>query len=320
MDRFLMKRFFCFISVLASLFLNSNEIEILADFYISDLPTQFEEIKKSYKVNTPPTFEYYIDHDPNRKELNKIFLFNPFFREHQLKVIQKLPKEKLILFVFEPYLLNSRYYDLYAKVYTWDDRLIDNVKFFRFNYPYLMPFEKSPIPFEEKKLCSIVTLNWNEYRLDLFRFFEKNYPFALDLYGRPPRNLEKKSMYKGQIPGGPVSKEKIETLKNYRFAICFEHTVGLDGYITEKIFACFAAGCIPIYWGAPNIEKYIPKKCFIDYRDFKSDRELYSFISSMTEKKHQEYITAIQSYLKSKQAQIFSPEYFEEIIYKAIKD
>ncbi len=40
------------------------------------------------------------------------------------------------------------------------------------------------------------------------------------------------------------------------------------GYITEKIWDSFKARSIPIYWGASNIEEYIPINTFIDFRKF----------------------------------------------------
>ena len=40
------------------------------------------------------------------------------------------------------------------------------------------------------------------------------------------------------------------------------------GYMTEKIWDSFKAKTVPVYWGASNIEEYVPKNCFIDYRDF----------------------------------------------------
>lgn len=46
-------------------------------------------------------------------------------------------------------------------------------------------------------------------------------------------------------------------LQSYKFNICPENTTS-NGYVTEKLFESFAAGCIPIYWGAlenpePNV-------------------------------------------------------------------
>jgi len=48
---------------------------------------------------------------------------------------------------------------------------------------------------------------------------------------------------------------KIDSLKDYRFAIVMENSVQ-DDYFTEKIIDCFLSGTIPIYWGTKNISKY----------------------------------------------------------------
>lgn len=48
---------------------------------------------------------------------------------------------------------------------------------------------------------------------------------------------------------------KLEGLKDYRFQIVVENA-RINGYFTEKIIDCFAAGVIPIYWGSPNISDY----------------------------------------------------------------
>ena len=44
----------------------------------------------------------------------------------------------------------------------------------------------------------------------------------------------------------------------------------MSGYITEKILDCLESGIVPIYAGAPNIDRIIPNDCFIDYIDDKS--------------------------------------------------
>lgn len=176
----------------------------------------------------------------------------------------------------------------------------------------------SGISFEERKLCATVIGKWYKHRINIAKFFAKNHPNDLDCYGADNKILG--TMYKGKIPGFFYSKEKIDTLINYRFSICFENKTNLNGYISEKIFACFEGGCIPIYWGAMNIEKYIPKSCFIDYRDFATDEDLYQFICTMPKEKYQEYVDEIKRYLQSEEAKIFSPEFFDNIIYKAITD
>ena len=54
-------------------------------------------------------------------------------------------------------------------------------------------------------------------------------------------------------------------------------SVLFETIVSEKIFDCFAAGNVPIYWGASNVTDYIPEDCFIDMRSFSSFEELYQF-------------------------------------------
>lgn len=42
--------------------------------------------------------------------------------------------------------------------------------------------------------------------------------------------------------------DKVSWLRQFRFTICPENVRG-EGYVTEKLFHAFEAGCIPIYWG-----------------------------------------------------------------------
>lgn len=308
-----MKNISYFLGVFLPILIHALDVDIVTNFNIEELPSQLLSVKQVFDIKTVSLSDYFTCKSPTDPNLSKILIFNPYFDSN---LISKLPKEKLILFVWEPETLPISFYNEYSRVYIWDDSLIDNEKFFRFNYPYLMPMRENSIPFEEKKLCTMVVGNWTKERLDILAFFESNYSKELDCYGRcQPRYT---LLWKGPISGPHSGSEKIETLQKYRFCICFENTIGLKGYITEKIFSCFAAGCIPIYWGAENIEDYIPKDCFIDYRDFESHEQLYQFLVNMSSARHQEYVKAIDNYLCSEQAQIFSPGSFDDLVYEAI--
>jgi len=111
-----------------------------------------------------------------------------------------------------------------------------------------------------------------------------------------------------QVYCGPA-KSKAETLGEYTFAICFENMI-LTGWITEKIFDCFFAGTIPIYWGAPDIENYIPSECFIDMRHFGSYEDLRNYLKSLSEKDILNYKENSKEYLKSPQFLPFTKEAF----------
>jgi hypothetical protein len=88
--------------------------------------------------------------------------------------------------------------------------------------------------------------------------------------------------------------------------------------VTEKIFDCFAAGTIPIYWGASNVEDYIPKDCFIDRRNFAGMEELYAFLKVMDKETYEGYLTRIRTFLNSDAAKKFTQHQLEEDFYRAV--
>lgn len=114
-----------------------------------------------------------------------------------------------------------------------------------------------------------------------------------------------------------VADSKSKTLGKYKFALCFENAI-LNGLITEKIFDCFFAGTVPVYWGAPDIENYIPTNCFIDMRNFSNYGELRSFLKSLTKNEIQEYKANARKFLKSPEFYPFSKTAFAELFDRII--
>lgn len=98
-------------------------------------------------------------------------------------------------------------------------------------------------------------------------------------------------------------------LSNYKFCICFENTI-FPGYLTEKIFDCFFAGVIPIYFGDPLVTSRIPSETFIDFRNFKSFNELDDYCRSINYNEATEYIMAAQNFLSSELFKPFTADYF----------
>lgn len=66
--------------------------------------------------------------------------------------------------------------------------------------------------------------------------------------------------------GSPIS-DKLAFLKNYRFNLAFENSQS-TGYVTEKLVEPLLMGCIPIYWGAPDVAKDFNTACMINVSDF----------------------------------------------------
>ena len=72
-----------------------------------------------------------------------------------------------------------------------------------------------------------------------------------------PLLVAARSVYRG------FARSKAEALSKYKFSLCFENSI-LKGWTTEKIFDCFFPGTVPVYWGAPDVQDYIPTDCYID--------------------------------------------------------
>ncbi len=79
------------------------------------------------------------------------------------------------------------------------------------------------------------------------------------------------SIYKG------ACESKFEILSRYEFCLCFEN-MRMDGYMTEKLFDCLYAGCIPIYYGAPDVADYVDPEIYIDFTEFHGWNELVNHI------------------------------------------
>ena len=236
----------------------------------------------------------------------------------------------------------------YRRIFTWDDRLVDGLRYVKINPPVfrqVSPFSTLGWGGRNRFCCAIAgnksVAKWDarelySKRVDSIRWFESRASNAFDLYGngwdRPPAqsSLIDKLWYKisTQLNGewkwrsfqsyrGPVE-NKHETLKGYRFSICYENVGDLQGYITEKIFDCFFAGCVPIYWGASNIFDYVPRECFVDRRQFADHESLYEFLISMTELDYIKYQKAIKKFIISQNAELFYSEAFASNIVKTI--
>ena len=258
------------------------------------------------------------------KGVKKILFFNLTDTIRRDERFNYLPKEKLILFMWEPPVVLPKMYkkttlERFSKIYTWNDDLVDNKRFFKFYYPVLTPMLSDLPSFEEKKLCTFVgtflqsNIPGSLYfeRIKAIAFFEGVGEEGFEFYGRKWNASHYKS-YRGPID------DKLSVIKNYRFTLCYENCCDQNGYITEKIFDCFAAGTVPIYWGAPNIQDYIPKECFIDRREFATLNDLYTYLKTMGRDEYENYIAHIRAFLKSPVAEHFSYAHFEKLVYASI--
>jgi hypothetical protein len=263
-----------------------------------------------------------------------------------------LPKKEDIkrsyLFLFESEVIKPDNWDLekhkyFNKIFTWNDRLIDNKKYFKINFSHLFPKIINKDLSKKETLCTLIAgnkkvnhpLELYSKRVEAIRWFEKNYPKDFDFYGIGWNELILSNRYITYIfrkiglskilrPNFSTYKGKVdskkEVLEKYKFAICYENARDIDGYITEKIFDCFFAGCVPIYWGANNISHHIPKECFVDKREFDTYEKLYEYINNISNIEYMKYLDSIENFLNSSKADQFRVEYFANTIVETVLD
>lgn len=261
--------------------------------------------------------------DRSRRELGQAFgknrqLLFVEYRGHypRIKDMRKLPREGVMNIMFEPPAVfatsySPECYDLFSKIFTFHDGLVDGKKFIKYRYFNLSTMIENLIPFQERKLCSGFFGNKSSnYSGELYTerrraiaFFERNHLEDFDFYG-PGWDKNKFPSYCGAVDN------KCDVMRHYKFAIAYENTRDVPGYVTEKIFDCFQAGVVPIYLGSPTIDREIPRGCFIDYRDFSSYEELYAYLFLMGEDEFNVYLENIRTFLASPQAKLFDQDHF----------
>ncbi|SNY15294.1 Glycosyltransferase family 10 (fucosyltransferase) C-term [Orenia metallireducens] len=270
--------------------------------------------KNNIEINT-------IDLVNDYSELDLVF-FQTLNYEYIYKCIKYDLENKLVYIAVEPPVVEiansksnlKKIEDIFQCILTWRDDIVDGDKYLKYFFPQY--FQENPTfkgEFNQKKLLvNISGAKLSKHpkelyskRLEVINYFEKNHSEDFDFYGRGWDEYIRRNKYKNYK--GEV-KSKFKIYSKYKFALCFENMKHVKGYITEKIFDCFKARIIPIYWGADNVTEYIPEGCFIDYRQFIDVDELYNYISNMSEKEYNNYIININKYLYSKDICQFTEE------------
>jgi hypothetical protein len=291
-----------------------------------------------------------LDMDSPEKFDAAIFLDHPTVLNPLFRTLRKIPGKKLYLFLFEneanrpDNYWRSNHKD-FEKVFTWNPELIDNKKYFPFWLPLKIPGALKIDPAEKTKFCvTIASQKYNPHPMELYtervraiRWFEQKHPDEFDLFGtswdrlyftgRLSRlNLGLQKAY-GMFPhslrtrrflshrGTVASKNAV--MRGYKFAIAYENAI-FPGYVTEKIFDAFFAGCVPIYLGAPNVTDYIPAETFIDRRNFKDHEDLYRFLKAMPEKDYHRYLRDIEDFVGGDKIKLFGSQNFADTVLRHI--
>lgn len=238
--------------------------------------------------------------------------------------------------------INLNYLKSFKQVFTWNSDLLDLPNVTKIFVPNKISLEKFT-PFSERKIFSCL-INANKAfdqeicgdlyaeRIRVIRWYEQKAPDYFSLFGlgwgkpepafsasskviRRVKRLATQLFHYKPFPSyeGPIE-NKGRVYSKAKFSFCYENVAGLPDYITEKIFDSFFWGCVPIYWGANTIDEHIPKKCFIDRREFKDTSEVHRYLLSIKENEYQDYQKNISDFLSGPAAIKFDTNTFADII------
>ncbi|KAF7239997.1 Alpha-(1,3)-fucosyltransferase 10 [Varanus komodoensis] len=112
----------------------------------------------------------------------------------------------------------------------------------------------------------------------------------VDSYGACLHNRDLPKPLKN--PASMDSEDFYQVLAQYKFVLAFENAVCQD-YITEKLWRPLKLGVVPVYYGSPSIEDWLPnKKSAILATRFSSPRELAQYVSALDvdDKEYEAYL------------------------------
>lgn len=173
-------------------------------------------------------------------------------------------------------------------------------------------FKNMKFPDKTRNLCWVTTSQGDEntpsniqitegqrLRMQFLKKFLEKHPNKMYLYGR---NLNKYYTIQDFQYCGGVLTDLWDGIKDYRYSLAFE-TSYQPGYFC-KLYDPILAGCMPIYWGCPDLENYLPKNSF--YRvDLRKDiytvcDEIIEIINSDLREQHLDELQAAKELLLDK--------------------
>ncbi len=265
-------------------------------------------------------------------------VIRPYYkREFYRECLEHGRRERLALWNMEPPSVQPHNWDpafhsLFSVVLTYATDLIDGRQFYQLRLARPLARPRRPrVPFHVKKLLVCVQGNKrSSHPLELYsarrrtiHYFERAYQDAFELYGVGwadattfwgrvyPGGREDYPSYRGLVT------DKAEVFPRYRFGLIYENCV-FPGWVSEKIFDCLEADCVPVYLGAPDITDFVCADAFVDARNFKSDDELADYLWSMSEAEYNRYRDAIDVYFESEQYRMFSLEACAETVIRVL--
>lgn len=255
------------------------------------------------------------------------------------KNLKKIPQNSYLILWENEVVIQKNWikknHKYFRKIFTWDDDLVDNIKYFKIFIPHGLRIKYNG---EVKRnfICMISSNKSSNHknelyseRLNIINWYENLKTTQFQFYGNGWDRIKLNNRYFDFIlrktklnilfgsnyvnyNGRIQSKSKI--LNTYIFSFCLENAHNYSGYITEKIFDCFTSLTIPVYKGPPNTLQFIPKECYIDFNKFNTLEDLNYYLHSLSDEDIQGFQNSITTFLNSEKAKVFSHNYFVKTI------
>ncbi len=169
---------------------------------------------------------------------------------------------------------------------------------------------------KKDRFCAFVVTNGrNPIRNASFHWL--NGYKKVDSAGRLYNNIGDE-IFAGLGGGGGELKKHI-FLQKYKFCLSFENESS-EGYTTEKILHAKAAGCIPIYWGDPFVNRDFDGAGFLNAQHITNADDLIALVKSVDENpelyEKMMAVPALDEYRRDLVRRRFS--YMVEVIYKKL--
>ena len=272
--------------------------------------------------------------------------------EFHINAQRRPPEGKAYAYLYENPLIRPLNRDKsvlanYARWFGWDEALADDTRFVRVPYPNAFPSWPLAGPEQRPLFCVLVASNKalamhderDQYkeRVRIIDWYEQNAPEDFHLYGkgwevsasRPGRfgrllGKAAKFIARFRSARSPYATwhgmvdDKIALLGRSRFCLAHENCRDLPGYVTEKLFDCFRAGCVPVYVGPKEIGDLVPAGCFIDGRNYADPKDLDAFLRSIDDDRYRDYQDEARMYFQSGKADRFSRRHFVESIVNGV--
>lgn len=212
--------------------------------------------------------DIHITYDRDKMSVADVVVFNLPFLYRELEGDLEKPEHQIwVAWSYEsevnyPWMFSDELKDIFDLWMTY--HLDSDIVLPYYDYTFKEKLFTPPCE-KTKDVCMFISSPVNkshqlEYLSELMEYL------PVDSYGRWRRNCVLDED-KGYIT-------KFDIIKQYKFTIAFENAISQD-YVTEKFFEPLQVGSVPIYLGAPNIDRFSPgEHAFIDVRDYASPKDL----------------------------------------------